>query len=354
MSESVLKITKLQGSSNWELWAIRMEAVLTEKGYYDVMTLTPPTGMEVDGGKDAQLDWTTRSKKAIAYIRLALADGPLLQTRNITDPCRLWQKLQALYEPKGFSSDFLICKELFETTLSKMDNSIENYLNQIKRLTDDLSARNLTIPNKVIAAWTLNNLTSEYENTVAMSSQSIRAKQAAAKSTPATPKSGQFSTSDETDIHLDDLFAQLIDESRRLRSIHAETALNTKAGSGGAKPKRNKPKKAKKICGHCKRSGHTEDECWELHPELNPKNKRVSGAIPEEVSLISTETALHSVSDATEWILDSGATSHICSNKALFTHIEPHDIALKWGTASQIRTSGIGTLKIQFQSTNQM
>jgi len=153
-----------------------MEAVLTEKGYYDVMTLTPPTGMEVDGGKDAQLDWTTRSKKAIAYIRLALADGPLLQTRNITDPCRLWQKLQALYEPKGFSSDFLICKELFETTLSKMDNSIENYLNQIKRLTDDLSARNLTILNKVIAAWTLNNLTSEYENTVAMISQSIRAK----------------------------------------------------------------------------------------------------------------------------------------------------------------------------------
>jgi len=46
MSESVLKITKLQGSSNWDLWAIRMEAVLTEKGYYDVMTLIE--GMKLD------------------------------------------------------------------------------------------------------------------------------------------------------------------------------------------------------------------------------------------------------------------------------------------------------------------
>ena len=91
MSESVLKISKLQGSSNWELWAIRMKAVLTEKGYYDVMTPTT-SRIDIDGGPAAQQakqDWITRSKKAIAYIRLALSDGPLLQTRNITDSCLL-------------------------------------------------------------------------------------------------------------------------------------------------------------------------------------------------------------------------------------------------------------------------
>ena len=175
----------------------------------------------------------------------------------------------------------------------KNENSIEDYLNQIKRLTDDLSARKLTIPNKVIAAWTLNNLTSEYENTVAMISQSIRAKQAEIKSAISTPQSGQSTSVDETDINLEDLFSQLIDESRRLRSIHAETALNTKAGSGGAKPK--KGKKPKKVCGYCKKTGHTEDQCWEKHPELDPKNKRVSEAILKEISLIFTETTLYSV-----------------------------------------------------------
>jgi hypothetical protein len=105
----------------------------------------------------------------------------------MTDPCLLWLKLKALYELKGFSSEFLICKKLFETTLSRLGNSIENYLNQIKRLTDDLAARNLVISNKVIAAWTLNNLTSDYENTVAMISQSIRTSQ--------------------VEINLDDLFS---------------------------------------------------------------------------------------------------------------------------------------------------
>lgn len=190
MSESVLKITKLQGSSNWELWAIRMEAVLTEKGYNDVITpkeepetadskpQTRSASKKAETGTETDdTERQTRAKKAIAYIRLSLADGPLLQTRNISDPCQLWAKLKALYEPKGFSSEFLICKELFETTLSRFNNSIEDYLNQIKRLTDDLSARDLAIPNKVVAAWTLNNLTSDYENTVAMISQSIRTSQ---------------------------------------------------------------------------------------------------------------------------------------------------------------------------------
>ena len=31
----------------------------------------------------------TKLKKALAYIKLALADGPLMQTRNITNPYKL-------------------------------------------------------------------------------------------------------------------------------------------------------------------------------------------------------------------------------------------------------------------------
>jgi hypothetical protein len=91
MSESVLKIIKLQGSLNWDLWAIRIKAVLTEKGYYDVMTLTE--GMKLDNltpeQQTASFERQNRAKKAITYIRLALSHGSLLQTRNITDSCLL-------------------------------------------------------------------------------------------------------------------------------------------------------------------------------------------------------------------------------------------------------------------------
>src|SRR3981189_1011915 len=149
---------------------------------------------------------TQRSYKAAALIRLSLEDGPLIQTRGITDAMALWDRLKALYEPKGFSSEFLTCKELFSTTLAKCGNSMEGYLTKVKRLTDDLAARNLAIPNKVIAAYTLNNLTPEYEHTVAIISQTFRSNQA--------------------DIDLVQLFSQLADESRRLRSrVPTEMAL---------------------------------------------------------------------------------------------------------------------------------
>jgi hypothetical protein len=147
-------------------------------------------------------------------------------------------------------------------------------------LTDDLSTRNLIIPNKVIAVWTLNNLTSDYENIVAMISQFIRTSQ--------------------SEINLDDLFSQLIDESRRLKSKEdKEMALNSKASSGGAKPKKNKLRKTKRTCTHCRKSGHNENKCWIKNPSLRPQNNSTPNKgkedTPEEVSLMSyTETALYS------------------------------------------------------------
>ena len=50
MSESVLKISKLAGSANWDLWSIRMEAVLTEKGYLAIMV--DPSNQEKEKDPD--------------------------------------------------------------------------------------------------------------------------------------------------------------------------------------------------------------------------------------------------------------------------------------------------------------
>ena len=68
MAESSLKIPKLQGSANWDIWALQMEAVLIEKGYYDVMTSSAIVSPENE----------LLAKKAISIIRLSLGDGPLL------------------------------------------------------------------------------------------------------------------------------------------------------------------------------------------------------------------------------------------------------------------------------------
>ena len=334
MGDPALKIEKLAGAANWELWQLRMQSLLIGKEYWNVVG---GDGMEVDDGPDVEKLRELESK-ALAYIRLHLRDGPLLQTRQVKKPKDLWDKLKALYEPKGFSSDFLICKDLFDTTLTKCGGSIEKYLNKLVRLTDDLEARKITIPKKVIVAWALNHLTPEYEQTVAVISQSFR--------------------SNKKEIDMDTLFTQLLDESRRLKSRDStkETALAVKSGPNKST---ERPK-----CTHCKKKGHEESKCWKKHPEKKPKKPNSKDKSQqkddvednEEVTLISSaELAFHNDNEeeSVNWILDSGATSHICSNRALFSTIEPYTVPLRWGTASQIQTTGKGTIKIKFDSTQQ-
>jgi len=71
----------------------------------------------------------------LANIRLIIEDGPLLQIQYSKTALEAWKLLKNLYSLKGFSLEFLICKELFETTLSKY-SSMEEYLNKVKQLTD--------------------------------------------------------------------------------------------------------------------------------------------------------------------------------------------------------------------------
>jgi hypothetical protein len=329
MDSSSYKFPKLKGSNNWEIWSLRASAVLAQKGYIEVMrdpTMVQPVEpqyRDVSTLDENQLNAQNatqeayqqelaryrsymaareiQSLQAASLIRLLLEDGLLLQTRNLIDANQLWRRLEALYEPKGFSSEFLISKELFSTTLERCKGSIEDYLTRIQRLTDELAAKKLAIPNKVIAAYILSNLGPEWENTVAIISQSYR--------------------SQDGDIDLLALFSQLIDESRRRKAIQQpdEMVMTTQGRPiGPIRPK----------CPYCRIKGHHPDKCWVKNPHLRPKKAKTepykARNQPErpskEAYIAEEEIALHSSipEDIGTWYLDSAATSHISSYKQLF------------------------------------
>lgn len=327
MDSSTYKFQKLKGSSNWEIWEIRATATLAQKGYVEVMN--PPTrdqpvepfyrdSINLDQPqKEAQRltreaynreladynryinDRNLQSFQAASLIRLLLEDGPLLQTRHTNDALELWNNLKALYEPRGFSSEFLLSRELFSTTLERCKGSIEDYLTRIRRLTDELAAKKLAIPNKVIAAYTLSNLGPEWENTVAIISQSYRTQ--------------------GTDIDLLALFSQLIDEARRRQAVQYPEEMVMTSQARPIKPK----------CPYCKKSGHQLDKCWNKNPYLMPRHTKAKiesktrdqlDKTSKEVYIAEEEIALHSSipEDIGTWYLDSAATSHISAYKRLF------------------------------------
>ena len=167
--DNFFKIPKLKGSSNYDIWAIRLEALLTKEGFLDVITTDLNNYTEVERNNLAQ-----KALQCSSYILLTLEDGPLLQVRYIKNPYLLWQNLKNLYEAKGFSSEFLLSKELINVNLYTYKGNLEQYLNHFKKLVNNLEAKEITLPNKFLIALLLNNLSKEYDYLVTIITQNIR------------------------------------------------------------------------------------------------------------------------------------------------------------------------------------
>ena len=142
--------------------------------------------------------------------------------------------------------------------------------------------------------------------------------------------------------------------------LHQERKAMDKSGTGvdhamtSHKFYKRKPQK----CLHYEKMGHIKNFCWELkkgkdnHKERKGKFHKAATMIVEDDSSSSESSGLiisHALSISTSgeqhtWIIDSGATSHMCHNKELFTTLNPlqklTDVVLGDGRALQVIGKG--------------
>lgn len=87
-----------------------------------------------------------------------------------------------------------------------------------------------------------------------------------------------------------------------------------------ARPKvqqKGKQNNIAKKCSHCDKTGHTQDNCWQLHPEKktiksrndNKKGKGDRGQ-PKHITYMAIEGSKNRL-PVTQWIADSGASNHM-------------------------------------------
>src|SRR3569623_666906 len=139
-----LDLHKLSGSKNYIIWSIRLQALLVKEDLFE------PIESENSGNTN-----TAKNRKALSIIKLLCEDSPLLYIRDANNAKTAWETLREIYNPKGFTTEYLILKEFFNTDLQSFD-SMENYLNKVKYLADDLKSKDIMLPNQVIIAWILN------------------------------------------------------------------------------------------------------------------------------------------------------------------------------------------------------
>ena len=70
------------------------------------------------------------------------------------------------------------------------------------------------------------------------------------------------------------------------------------------------------------------------------------------MDLTAVVSEINMISDCKGWWIDTGATRHICSDKSLFSEIQPVDNEEKlyMGNSSSSKIEGKGNVKIKFTS----
>jgi hypothetical protein len=180
MADTVFKIPKLKGSQNFDIWSLRIESIITKEGFLDFILEDYSSSEQyreqkanlVEPTKLTELD--VRASKVTSLIRLSLEDGPLLQTRFIKNPYTLYNTLKNLYCAQGFNSEFILSKELINTTINTYKGNLELYINAFKRILNNLEAKGINLPSNFTAALLLNNLNKDYEYIVTIITQTIR------------------------------------------------------------------------------------------------------------------------------------------------------------------------------------
>jgi len=348
-SNSTFNFPRLAGASNYASWATNVKFVLMDKDLWAVVSGTssePVAELGVDTldskSSPEYIAWSRENDRACATIALSCQDGPKGFIQDL--PARqMWLKLKELYEVQGFNARCLT----FTTLLSHhydSSKSIEDYVDQLKTSSRCLQEMDPTFPDWVILTVLLNNLGSTFNAFVTAKRQSIRV---------TTPT-------------FDSLAAELIDEAR-MKDNKSSVAMAFRG-----KPKSSSSSSSLQ-CSYCKKAGHEESMCFAKYPHKKKehdaawaaKKKGKSSSSSDKFSGKSSNN-VKSTSDkaggnATTlsfmsaigshpvgvWIVDTGASDHLCSTRESFLIYEPISRSLKTANGhAQIIEKGMVPLRL--------
>jgi hypothetical protein len=93
--------------------------------------------------------------------------------KDLNSAQEAWEALKSHYNPSSFTSQFLVCRDFFNTRLEDFE-SMEAYITKTKLLLEELKRNKIELPKQVTISWVLNSLDDEYSGFIQNITQSLR------------------------------------------------------------------------------------------------------------------------------------------------------------------------------------
>jgi len=283
---------------NYPTWSDRISSLLTLRDCK--LALTRPARLP---------DELAMSDKALAIIRLHVSDRWLRRLSDAVDAHDAWTTLREEHTTALAPLASSIHTKIFSSTM-KATETVDNFVDRIEVLQADLERLNMGLPVGTLVTHVLRSL---------------------------TPSLAKAST------HMAVVASTLTLSTLRigLRAVAAMQAPESeeRVAMTAQRDRRDRPP-ARNIgaCHHCGVPGHRKFDCalWrEANPPVKPPaaaSPRVtttpramsakvgadaprSGTIPHAICMTVGST------DATAWLVDSGASAHMCGDRAMFADL---------------------------------
>lgn len=303
VSIPVGSVEKLIGRANYASWALTMKFLLIKEGSWSTA---------VNVGENAVVDGEL-SLRALATIGLHVDKRLFSIIRKCDTAKQAWDALKKQFDNKGYSREISLLRKLCGIWLNDFQ-SVEEYLDEIQSTVQDLEEINFTIDDRLLVGLMLKGLPEEYEPFV-MSLEN----------------SGKQLTSDDVQSRI----IQSIGASKSFKKADDQAYAVEDYSTQAMVQRQSKNKKKFKIkCQLCGKPNHTAKDCYSKDDDSQDEFKKnaVNGAY----------VALTAFKKDQEWIIDSGATTHLCKNRDMLTNLKKFSSSILTANNEEIPVTAKG------------
>ena len=333
-----------------------MTAILRDLELEDLIVKGIPEPKEVGRPTTAEAkviaEMTKKDAKARTRIELAVGDSEMIHLLGATTAKAMWDQLRTVKETQGRLGILSARRTLFRYSADESAFDMASHITKLRRMQEELHLMGSVVPDDDFAMILLTSLPEAWDNYT----------------------SGYLgSQGNAPTVNSSELIAVLLDEDRRKKG---------RSGDGGSGNIVMQVKETRE-CHNCKKKGHLAKDCWAKgggKEGQGPKKKKGKGdranqaqesadapsaTLSDIAYMVSTgdspppyiDAVFMTVSAADfskyDWLLDCGASTHVCTIREAFTTYTPLENATIRGIGpGEATVLGKGTINLRFRMGN--